>query len=114
MKKRFPENLEYTRQIRGFPEQPRGAMYGAFFIRGLRVISSGTTDERWEHVSVSHAFMTPTWAEMQFIKEIFWDDSETVVQFHPKKSEYVNTHPYCLHLWKIKGHDFELPPKDRV
>jgi hypothetical protein len=48
------------------------------------------------------------------IKAIFWDDEETVIQFHPKKSEYVNTNPNCLHLWKIKGHDFELPPKDRV
>ena len=36
---------------------------------------------------------------------------ECVVQFHPPKSEYVNLHPYCLHLWKKIGGTFETPPK---
>ena len=114
MKKRFPENMEHTRITRGLPPQPRGALYGAFQIAGMRVISSGTEDERWEHVSVSCPGRIPTWEEMCAIKNIFWDEEETVIQFHPKKSEYVNTNPNCLHLWKIKNHDFELPPRDRV
>lgn len=47
---------------------------------------------------------------MEYIKESFWDEEETVLQFHPKKSEYVfNTN--CLHLWKKIGVDHELPPK---
>jgi len=56
----------------------------------------------WEHVSVSpaHFHRCPTWAEMCFIKDLFWEPEETVVQFHPAKSEYVNLHQYCLHLWK--------------
>ena len=39
------------------------------------------------------------------------EEEETVVQFHPKKSEYVNTHPYCLHLWRRQSEEYELPPK---
>ena len=68
----------------------------------------------WEHVSVSLKKRCPTWDEMCMIKDIFWSDDECVVQFHPHKSEYVNTHPYCLHLWKKIGEDYETPPKHFV
>jgi hypothetical protein len=33
-----------------------------------------------------------------------------VVQFHPPKSQYVNCHPYCLHLWRNKNQEVILPP----
>lgn len=65
----------------------------------------------WEHVSVSLKNRCPTWDEMCIIKDIFWKDDEVVVQFHPKKSEYVNIHPYCLHMWRKIGSEFETPPK---
>lgn len=56
----------------------------------------------WEHVSVSPCnrkrATPPTWAEMCEIKHMFFEDEEAVVQYHPPKSEYVNNHPYCLHL----------------
>jgi len=53
---------------------------------------------------------TPNWAEMCFIKDIFWEEEEAVVQFHPPKSDYVNHHPYCLHLWRPVFSKLELPP----
>ena len=28
--------------------------------------------------------------------------------------EYVNLHPYCLHLWKKIGEETDLPPKEFV
>ena len=65
----------------------------------------------WEHVSVSYRRRTPTWDEMCKVKDMFWHDDETVVQYHPKKSDYVNIHPNCLHLWRKCGEDFEQPPK---
>jgi hypothetical protein len=68
----------------------------------------------WEHVSVSYRRRTPTWDEMCKVKDMFWNDEETVVQYHPKKSEYKNLHPYCLHLWRKCGEDFELPPREYV
>ena len=67
----------------------------------------------WEHVSVSimtAAKRTPTWDEMQYIKVLFWGNSETVIQFHPTESEYVDMHKYTLHLWRKIGVTHELPP----
>lgn len=85
-----------------------------YFERGpLRIISSGPPEPGeppWEHVSVSCEDRCPTWQEMKSVKELFWSDDETVLQFHPKKSAYVNAHPYVLHLWRKVGIDIELPP----
>lgn len=80
----------------------------------------------WEHVSAHVSYLitrgkkpkskqrTPTWSEMCQIKEFFWEDEETVIQFHPAKSEYVNNHPHCLHLWRSTEHDQATPPSELV
>lgn len=64
----------------------------------------------WEHVSVSLTYRTPKWTEMCYIKNLFWDDEDCVVQYHPPRSDYVNNHPYCLHLWRQINKDFPIPP----
>lgn len=64
--------------------------------------------EGWEHVSVSTQVRCPTWEEMCFVKGLFWDDDDCVMQLHPPRSEYVNAHPYCLHLWRPTG-DVSIP-----
>lgn len=67
----------------------------------------------WDHVSVSvydPRPRVPTWDEMQWVKEQFFGDEETVVQFHPKKSEYLNCCPFCLHMWRKQDGEHELPP----
>jgi len=64
----------------------------------------------WEHASISLVRRCPTWDEMCAIKDILWSKDECVVQFHPPESEYINTHPYCLHLWKKCNSEFEMPP----
>lgn len=64
----------------------------------------------WEHVSVSLADRCPTWAEMCKVKDLFWGPEECVVQFHPSASDYVNQHPFCLHLWKWRRGAFPQPP----
>lgn len=66
----------------------------------------------WEHVSASRVDRCPTWEEMCQIKDMFWDKTDCVVQFHPPESEYVNNHPYCLHLWKPIG--IALPMPDSI
>jgi hypothetical protein len=80
--------------------------------RALMVIASDNLG--WEHVSVSLPTRTPNWAEMCFVKNLFWDEEETVVQFHPARSEYVNCHPNCLHLWRPIGRQPKLPPAHLV
>lgn len=89
---------------------------GAFqFSRGkvckyLIVASDG---EGWEHISVSMLGQKrcPTWAEMCMIKNIFWDDEDWVVQYHPARSEYVNVCETCLHLWRPTTVALPTPPK---
>lgn len=108
------EKIEkYRCQCPGFTS-PAGVDYGLFVIPvggvKLQVISSGKDlVGAWEHVSVSLSNRCPTWTEMCHIKSKFWDDDELVMQFHPPKSEYVNTHPNCLHLWKPLNQEIKLP-----
>lgn len=80
-----------------------------------------TDGSGWEHVSVSikisvngkiakEANRTPTWEEMCEIKDLFWDEEDCVIQYHPPKKDYVSHHHYALHLWKKIG--FEQPVPD--
>ena len=68
----------------------------------------------FEHVSVSLPDRCPTWGEMCKFKDMFWDDDDCVMQLHPPKSEYVNNHPYCLHLWRPIGQDIPQPNHELV
>lgn len=82
------------------------------FHRRLRVLA--TDGDGWRHVSISvsgNPWETPTWEEMCAVKELFWDAEETAMQLHPPRSEYVNNHPGCLHLWSpTGGHAIPRPP----
>jgi hypothetical protein len=76
----------------------------------LIVIASDGMD--WDHVSVSlkgNINRTPTWKQMCFIKDLFFDADECVVQYHPPATEYVNNHNGCLHLWKSQKYAFPVP-----
>lgn len=68
----------------------------------------------WEHVSVSLSHRVPTYAEMCFVKEMFWGDDECVMQLHVPKSDHVNNHPYCLHLWRPVNQEIPRPPAEFV
>lgn len=64
----------------------------------------------WDHVSVSFPNRCPTWEEMCEIKRMFFYPEETAWEYHPMESEYVNEHPYCLHIWRCQEHDIPTPP----
>lgn len=72
----------------------------------------------WKHISVSFGQVsnkTPSWEIMCWIKDLFWDETDCVVQFHPPKSEYVNIHKGCLHLWQCTdGSKQPMPPSIMV
>lgn len=70
----------------------------------------------WEHASISivNKKRCPTWEEMCMFKDVFWAEDEAVMQFHPPKSKYVNTHKYCLHLWKPIEQKIPAPPVEFV
>jgi len=108
-------DVEPCRILDGHYATLPGKREGAFQFKGplgrLLVISSGVDARHgWEHVSVSARDRCPTWDEMCWVKDIFWHENETVIQYHPPKAEYVNCHPHCLHLWKPLKHALPLPP----
>ena len=69
-----------------------------------------STGGGWDHVSVSFMHRCPTWEEMCEIKRLFFYPEEVCVQYHPAESEYVNNHPYCLHLWRYQKTGMPMPP----
>lgn len=64
----------------------------------------------FEHCSVSMPTRCPSWEQMCAIKDAFWNDDEVCMQLHPAKKNYVNNHPYCLHIWKPINEKIPLPP----
>jgi hypothetical protein len=70
----------------------------------------------WDHVSVTAYCLDrcPKWEEMCYVKSLFWDDDNCVIQYHPQASEYVNVHPYCLHLWRPQTQSIPQPSKFMV
>lgn len=94
---------------------------GFFIIPHYKIIDyefncQASDGDGWEHVSVSISSLLkkrgsrcPTWEEMCFIKSIFWDETDTVIEFHPAKENYVNIHDFVLHLWKPIGIELPLP-----
>ncbi len=115
---KFSPELEKWRVIKQgdrYASPPDTQSHGLFEIKYqsftlLVLASDGQGRIPWEHVSVSLAKRCPNWKEMCFVKDLFWSPDETVVQFHPRASEYVNLMPHCLHLWKRVGQEYELPP----
>lgn len=79
-------------------------------IKAQRVFIIASWGGGWDHVSASFRNRTPTWEEMAEIKDMFFRKDETAVQFHPEEAEYINMHPFVLHIWKKQGHQHELPP----
>lgn len=113
-----PLELERGRcQPENFIRTKPGEMQGLFEVVGplgvwVRMISSGPDHEYgWEHVSVTvKSKRCPTWEEMCWVKNLFWGEDEAVMQLHPRASEYVNEHPYCLHLWRPLNAWIPEPP----
>lgn len=75
-----------------------------------------STGGGWEHVSVSpvKGKNCPTWTQMCAIKDMFFEEEEVVIQYHPAKSQYVNICNNCLHLWRPVGIKLPVPPKSFV
>jgi hypothetical protein len=80
-----------------------------------RLLIVASNSYNWDHVSVSRKLKngidkTPNWEAMSFVKDLFFLNNETVIQFHPEKTSYINTHPHVLHLWRSQLYEHKLPP----
>ena len=68
----------------------------------LRVICSACVEadgKRWVHVSCSRPNRIPSWEELRLVKDTFVGRDRKAIQVLPSDAEYVNAHPYVLHLW---------------
>lgn len=85
---------------------------GAFEVpfRHFKLTVIASDQGGWDHVSVSHPTFTPTWKMMCFVKDLFFREDEVVVQYHPKKDDYINLHKHCLHMWRPQGIAVPTPP----
>ncbi len=50
---------------------------------------------------------------MSFVKRLFWDPEDVVIQYHPAQSEDVHMHDHCLYLWWPVGQEILIPPKEK-
>lgn len=60
-------------------------------------------DGRWEHLSISRPDQIPSWDDLRQAKLDFFGPRVAVAQIIPSEKNYVNKHPYCLHLWRYLG-----------
>jgi len=114
------DHLENYRWPEGPIPSRTGDRHGVFYIRRgsitICVLAAEACDlSPWEHVSAhvkegGGKMRVPTWGEMCWLKDQFWNDAECVIQYHPPRSDWVNTHPFVLHLWKPVGIDLPRPP----
>ena len=121
MRQKFKKEVERARVLEGEYASQHGDRFGAFFLvhprtdARLKVLASDGTDEiPWDHVSVSCKIRCPTWEEMAWVKDCFWDKEECVVQYHPARSTYVNQHEFCLHMWRPTNFEMPMPPVECV
>jgi hypothetical protein len=98
------------------PAYGRNGVFRIRSQRGNKLLCIVSDDGGWQHVSVEveGKNRTPYWDEMCDVKRIFWRDDEVVLQYHPAKSNYVNVHPYVLHLWKPLAMAIPVPPIEFV
>jgi len=75
------------------------------------ILSWGGT---WDHVSVSLHNRVPTWAEMQFIKDLCFLPEECCCQLHPPRMNYINDHKHTLHIWRPQTEHIPQPPQEFV
>lgn len=98
-----PEKL-----FKGWAEPPSNIDAAALFTHksGLAVFAS--VDEmfdnagescEWVHLSISRQDRLPSWDDLKGVKKMFLGDHREAVQVLPKAEDYINLHPFCLHLW---------------
>lgn len=102
----FPETLRSA--------HPTVANFFALTVgsHNLRIIASA--DAEWERVSVSLQNRVPSWEEMCRVKALFWDDEDVVMQLHARRSQWVNNHVNCLHLWRCIIPGKAIPEPDSI
>jgi hypothetical protein len=59
-------------------------------------------DDGW-HLSISRTDRLPSWEELRDARYELVPDGVTMAMLLPPRSQYVNVHDYCLHLYEVPG-----------
>ena len=106
------KSFDEIRKDRRFQQIVKGEDGGRGYvtIKGKALHCIYSNGGGWDHVSVSLSNRCPTWDEMCAVKDVFFREDECCIEYHPKKEDYVNRHPYCLHIWKPQNAKIPTPP----
>lgn len=68
---------------------------------GLSIISGEENHdgEWWLHVSCAKKNKLPTWYDLKEVKKYFIGEDKKAIQILPAKTEFINIHKFCLHLF---------------
>lgn len=78
------------------PPVPFGAWYANVSTLSVCVANEGGL----LHVSIAHTTRYPTWDEILAVRDWVFPDEMEAVLVLARKSEYVNKHPNCFHIWQ--------------
>lgn len=82
---------------------PNMIIGGQIFVskKGLRVIRGVEQfeNDHWLHVSFSRENRIPDHKDTLEVKKFFIGKDKKAIQIYPNEKEYVNIHPFTLHLW---------------
>jgi len=93
---------------------PSWCCCGAFLVKSpvdrelMNVIASNGAG--WDHVSVSREDRCPTWAEMEFVRSLFFQNDETVMQLSVPREQHISICDTCLHMWRPQHANIPRPP----
>lgn len=91
----IPPGYRYEGEAFG-TEAYRNKTQGLLVLVSVSIMENG---EKFLHVSVSRRSRLPSWDDLKRVKAAFIGEEREAVHVLPKASDYINLHPYCLHLW---------------
>jgi len=117
---KFPEQFRWAEGPHPMYASKPGDDFGFFMIparhakgRILKCMVASGAESKWDHVSVSlpeHRNKCASWREMCLVKDLFFDPTDCVVQYHPPKEDNIS-HAEVLHLWRPTEVVIPMPPK---
>ncbi len=103
----FVERYRVTLPQYGTPGNEQNGCFD-FKDRGLFVIIS--SGDGWEHVSVSRKSRMPTYDDMVWVSQTFWDKNDCLMQLRVPLKDHVNISNHCLHWWRPIDQEIPRPP----
>lgn len=98
----LPIDKKYIREVKALFPLQRAFKVQKCSNKGMFVLVTSALEEDnclWLHVSFSRSNRMPNYSDMAFVKQQFFGDDLKAIMVFPPKTEHINQHKYCLHLW---------------